>query len=744
MNDALRQESALNPRQVELRVRRHARRQRIAPSTAHYLEALAVQPSAAAARLRGAGLKAEHLPVLLEEATREAPATLARFLERLQAQNGEGDRSLQVLDALLQDSACAAVKGLRRLSIAPEALREPPATVRTLPPAPRLLRPRNLQPASPVSAPPITLRPLAKRQTTHPLSLDAEAAPLLSKLGRNLSLEAAEGWLEVEALRDDLLQRIEETLAKRYARNPLLVGAPGVGKTSLVEALALRWCGRAEAPLLIEIPIAALSAGASVRGALAERLRRLLKEVRALKRPVVLFMDEIHALMGATEGADEALAELKRALGRGELALIGATTGEEYGRCLEPDAALTRRFTHIEVPEPDAAAALALTQRVAAQLGDHHGVHFLPEAIEASLRLTNRYLTRRSQPEKALSTLDLAGARVASRGAASVALADVAAVVAELSDVPVERLLETDAARLRHIEAALAAELVGHADTWDAIGRTLRRHYAGLGARRGPATLLALGPSGCGKTRAAHVLAAHLFGAGRMTRIDMSELSEAQSVARLIGAPPGYVGHEQGGVLSEALRRQPYQLILLDEIEKAHPQVQLALLGLLDEGRLRDGRGRLIEAREAVILMTSNLGAEQGSETRRRVGFGAAGSAHFDTEAMSEAARKALPAELWNRFDTVLSFAPLSQQALRDYATRRLEELAAELRARTQQAVRIAATAAEALVEASEGVDELGIRALERSFSQYVESWVCERLLSETATSEPWLLDVQR
>ena len=452
---------------------------------------------------------------------------------------------------------------------------------------------------------------------------------MLTALGKNLTLAAARGELDPVVGRDDVIEQTLDVLAKREGNNPCLVGVAGVGKTSVVRGIAQHIAEHATARslddrIIVQIPIGELVAGTGVRGALAARLGAIKREVALARGRVVLFFDEIHQLfMG--DAAEEIASELKLALARGELPCIGATTLEEYQKAIGNDAALARRFTLVEVDEPSREDAYLVLEALRPKLEAHHVVGYETEALAHGRRLVRALPARvaRCPTRPSRSSISRARARAAARGAPS-SPDTVAEVVAELADMPVERLLESDGDRMLQLEEILAERVVGHGEPIRRIARILRRNAAGLGSRRPIGTFLLLGPTGVGKTETAKAIAEALFHCeSAMTRLDLSEFSEAHAVARLIGAPPGYIGHEAGGQLTEAVRRRPYQVILLDEIEKAHPDVLTAFLGVFDEGRLTDGRGRTVDFTNTVILMTSNLGSEEtGASPRRRVGFG--------------------------------------------------------------------------------------------------------------------------
>jgi ATP-dependent Clp protease ATP-binding subunit ClpC len=591
-------------------------------------------------------------------------------------------------------------------------------------PAPRATR----QPAA-------TVRPAS---AAHRFELDPQRFPTLCALGKNLTLAAAIGELEPVVGRDSEVEQTRDVLAKRHGNSPCLVGGSGVGKTSVVRALAAR-VARAErlAPpddrIIVEIPVAGLIAGTSLRGALAERIAGLRKEVGAAADRVVLFFDEIHQLFVA-EAAEELAAELKPSLASGELPCIGATTPEEYRRTIEADPALARRFTRVDIEEPSREDAFLIVDAASQRLGSHHRVRYLPEALAMSVNWSARYLPNQSLPDKAISVADLAGARVRRRNQTEVAVETIAEVVAELADLPVERLLQADGDRMLRLEQLLQGQVFGHDEQLAAIARIVRRNAAGLGAQRPLGTFLLLGPTGVGKTETAKALAAVLFHSpGAMTRIDLSEYGQPHSVARLLGSPPGYVGHEAGGQLTEAVRRRPHQVILLDEVEKAHPEVLVAFLPVFDEGRLTDGRGRSADFTNTIILMTSNLGAEEsGSAARRRVGFGAEAappSAQVERGVVA-AARKALAPELYNRIDEVLVFSALSRSDVGRIARRLLFDVGRTLQLQHGICLEVDDEAIQHLLDHGGFDPALGARPMRRAIARLVEAPLAERILS--------------
>jgi ATP-dependent Clp protease ATP-binding subunit ClpC len=572
-----------------------------------------------------------------------------------------------------------------------------------------------------------------------PFELDPRAYPTLTSIGRNLTALAAAGRIDPVVGRDRELEQLLDVLSRRKANNPLLVGPPGVGKTALVEGLACRLVAGAgvaglEGRVLVEVSAGSLVSGTGVRGALAERMQRLREEVEHAAGRVLLFIDEIHAVVGG-DGPDDLAHELKASLARGELPCIGATTDAELRRCFERDAALARRFSTIRVSEPSPASALEILEGILPRYEAHHGVRYDASARTAAVDLSVRYLTERQLPDKAIGVLDQAAARVRRRGGVDVDLEAVAAVIAELADVPIERLLARDADRMLALEDHLADRIVGQERAVVRIADTLRKGAAGFRGKRPLGTFLLLGPTGVGKTEMAKAVAEVVFPAGAMTRFDMSEYSESHAVARLLGAPPGYVGHEDGGQLTEAVRRRPYQLLLLDEIEKAHAEVLLAFLPLLDEGRLTDAKGRTVDFTHTIVFMTSNLGA--GRASAGRIGFGGAsgGEASEDAreraaEAAIAAARAALPPELYNRIDEPLHFAPLERDEIEEIARRMLSGVAASLVESRGVVLDVDPSALAALVAAGGYDPTLGARPMRRTIGRLVESPLAAKLLA--------------
>jgi ATP-dependent Clp protease ATP-binding subunit ClpC len=599
--------------------------------------------------------------------------------------------------------------------------------------------------------------------------LDPKRFPTLAQLGRNLTAMAARGELDPVVGRDEEIERTLDVLAKRHANNPCLVGVAGVGKTSVVRGIAQRIAAGMDVATLddrivVEIEPTALLGGTGVRGALAERIVQIKTEVMRSSGRIVVFFDEIHTLFGG-EAGEEAAGELKLALARGELPCIGATTIDEYKRAIDSDAALSRRFTAIEVVELSPEAAFLALEQVAPAFAKHHGTFFTQEALAASVSWSVRYMPGKALPDKAVGIVDLAGARARRRKQKDVTAEQIAEVVSELADVPIERLLETDRERMLRLESLLAERIVGHAPALARIAAVLRRNASGFRSKRPIGSFLLLGPTGVGKTETAKAIAHCLFQSpDAMTRLDLSEYAEPHAIARLVGAPPGYVGHEAGGQLTESVRRRPYQVILLDEIEKAHRDVLEAFLQVFDEGRLTDGRGRTIDFTNVVVLLTSNLGSEVSPTlaSRGKIGFAAgrgdgasalrAGRSTPEDDARKTAyeeavvasARASLPPELYNRLDEVLTFAPLSRADVAEVARRMIAGLAQELMAARGVKLDASEAAIEALLDAGGFDPELGARPMRRAIGRFVEAPIAEMILrAELARGDVATVDVE-
>lgn len=619
-----------------------------------------------------------------------------------------------LLCAILEDSSCTASRWLAALGIElPQAAREC-----------RQLSGQLVLPAQPRMAASRTGRPS-------------------DKYGRDLTRLAQEGRLDPVLCRDAELDRMIEILCRRQKNNPCLLGEPGVGKSALAEALAQRIAAGQITPALrgkrvLALDMASMVAGTKYRGDFEERFKNLLEELYR-DRSTILFIDEIHIIAGAgaAEGAIDAASILKPMLARGEIQLIGATTPEEYRKTIQKDSALERRFGRVMVEEPTPAAAETILAGLMPRYERYHGVSIPPEAIHAAVELSVRYLPGRYLPDKAIDLLDEAAAarRIAdaSGGRRALTPADIARVVSKASGVPAERVGEAERERLANLEQRLAAEVIGQPQAVAAVASAIRRSRTGLRESGRPiGAMLFLGPTGVGKTQLARTLAKCWFGSEKaLLRFDMSEYMERHTVAPLLGAPPGYVGHDEGGQLTEAVRRRPYSVVLFDEIEKAHSDIQNLLLQILEDGNLTDSQGRRADFSNTIILLTSNLGARCLSGQTSPLGFGAAAAEtrRRGQQAIQEAKEFFRP-ELMGRLDETVLFDPLGPEQLAGIADRLLVEL--EQRA-ARQGYTLHHTPAAAKVLAGDKVPPYGARELRRTVSRAVEQALADRIAAGTA-----------
>ena len=619
-----------------------------------------------------------------------------------------------LLCAMLEDSTCTASRWMLSLGVElPQAAREC-----------RQLSGQLVLPAQPRMAASRTGRPS-------------------EKYGRDLTRLAQEGRLDPVLCRDSELERMVEILCRRQKNNPCLLGEPGVGKSALAEALAQRTASGQITPALrgkrvLSLDMASMVAGTKYRGDFEERFKNLLEELYR-DRSTILFIDEIHIIAGAgaAEGAIDAASILKPMLARGEIQLIGATTPEEYRKTIQKDSALERRFGRVMVEEPTPTAAETILAGLMPRYERYHGVAIPSTAIHAAVELSVRYLPGRYLPDKAIDLLDEAAAarRIAENSSEKKALtpADIARVVSKASGVPAERVGEAERERLAQLEQRLAAEVIGQPRAVASVAAAIRRSRTGLRENNRPiGAMLFLGPTGVGKTQLARTLAKGWFGSEKaLLRFDMSEYMERHTVARLIGAPPGYVGHDEGGQLTEAVRRRPYSVVLFDEIEKAHSDIQNLLLQILEDGTLTDAQGRRADFSNTIILLTSNLGARCLAGQTAPMGFGAAGAEkdRRGQQAIREA-REFFRPELMGRLDETVLFDPLGPEQLAGIADRLLCEL--EERAAGQgYTLRHTAAAAKAL--AGDKVPPYGARELRRTVSRAVEQALADRIADGTA-----------
>lgn len=626
----------------------------------------------------------------------------------------------------------------------------------------------------------------------------------LSQFGRDLNEWAKKGKIDPVIGREKEISRVIQILSRRTKNNPVLIGAPGVGKTAIAEGLAQRIInGNVPDSLLdkriFSLDLASIVAGTKYRGEFEERIKRIL-DVIEQDDSIILFIDEIHQLIGAgaVEGAMDAANILKPALARGDLQCIGATTIDEYKKHFEKDAALARRFQPVLVGEPTEDDAMAILFGLRDRYEAFHKARITDDAVKAAVKLSARYISDRYLPDKAIDVMDEAAARVRMKVYApshelqdleqkladinkekEAALAgedfekcaslrdagkkvsseisalqkekkqhddeklvvtenDIADVVSMWTGVPVQQITETESQRLLHLEEELHKRVISQDDAVTAVAKAVRRARAGLkDANRPIGSFFFLGPSGVGKTELARTLAAQLFGsADNMIRIDMSEFMEKYSVSRLVGAPPGYVGYEEGGELTDAVREKPYSVILFDEVEKASSDFFNLLLQVLDEGRLTDSKGRTVDFRNTVIIMTSNLGASHLKPSGPVMGFSTGGDSAKDREASFEVAKKEIMAdvkrffrpEFLNRIDEIIVFKPLEQKDLRQIVDILLQDLTKRL---GEKGVAMDWTTAADDVLVQEGTDfAYGARPLKRAIQKLVEDPISEMLLS--------------
>ncbi len=612
-----------------------------------------------------------------------------------------------------------------------------------------------------------------------PVRADARAAPgkrpLLDRFCRNLTSLAHQGMLDPMVGRERELQRVLQVLSRRQKNNPCLVGEAGVGKTAIVEGLAQRIAdGKVPARLLCKqvysMDIALLVAGTKYRGEFEERFKKLLDEVAAAQN-VILFIDEVHMIMGAgaAEGAVDAANILKPQLARGEIQLIGATTIKEYRRHIEKDCALERRFQCVQVEEPSPEEAVRIIQGVRERYEQHHGMLIPDETVRAAVELSRRYLPERYLPDKAIDLLDEAcamllidgGSRLQRREEALRAknfslaarlnpqalardvtgdyqrsvLGAAPTACRTLSPEDIRRLItlstgvntEDSGASLsaRELTDALCARVFGQEEAVGIVARTVARARSGLGDERRPVgSFIFLGPSGVGKTELARTLAQVLFGSEKhLIRVDMSEYMEKHAVSRLVGAPPGYVGHDDGGLLTERVRTHPYSVVLLDEIEKAHPDIFNLLLQILEEGEVTDSQGRCVSFRNTVVILTSNLGVQQGTG----FGFCGEGGEAYSPSGAKQELRRFLRPELLGRVDEVITFSSLGSVPLRAIAERELSLLEGRLEKRGVHAHFTPALAEE--VSRLGFHQRSGAREIRRVVASHVSDRISEMLL---------------
>lgn len=587
------------------------------------------------------------------------------------------------------------------------------------------------------------------------------ATPLLSKYGRDLTADAMTGRIDELVGRDEEVSRVIQILSRRSKNNPCLIGEPGVGKTAIAEGLAVRMVqGRVpdflQGQRLITLELSSMVAGAKYRGEFEDRLKGTMEEIRRAGN-IILFIDELHTIVGAgaAEGAIDAANILKPTLARGEFRVMGATTLAEYHKYIEKDAALERRFQPVLVQEPTVEQTMHILEGISEKYELHHGVTITKEALEAAVRLSVRYLPDRYLPDKAIDLMDEAAARIHVQAEQETALAacmpngtevcpyksrtvtaeEVAQVVGQCTGIPVSRIDMEERQRMQELELRLNQQVIGQPQAVAAVTRAVRRSRTGLRDPKRPVgSFLFLGPTGVGKTLLCRTLSACLFDReDALIRVDMSEYMEAHSVSKIIGSPPGYVGHEEGGQLCQRLRRQPYCVLLLDEIEKAHPDVFHLLLQMLEDGHLTDAQGRQVDLRNAVIIMTSNVGARHLTQ-QQMLGF-LDGAEEQDRQRKEKRALQELKQlfrpELLGRIDEIMVFHPLGKKEMQCIGQQMIKTV--QQRAQEQDIdLQVEPAALEWLAE--HGYDQqYGARPLRRLITAQVEDVLAEKMLSGEA-----------
>lgn len=568
---------------------------------------------------------------------------------------------------------------------------------------------------------------------------------VIEDFGFDLTKAAAEGKLDPVVGRETEIARVIEILGRRKKNNPMLIGEPGVGKSAIVEGIALRIAGGSISPALakkrlISLDIASVVAGTKYRGDFEKRLKSIIREASS-NPDIILFIDEFHTIVGAggAQGSLDAANILKPALARGELQCIGATTMDEFAKIVEKDGALDRRFQKIVVEPTDIQQSITILENLKPNYEDFHKVTYSDEAIEACVRLTDRYITDKSLPDKAIDALDEAGSMIRlnltknKRTGNIVDAEDIATVVSKMTGIPVNKVAESEGNRIMKMKGRLQSRIIGQDDAIEKVVRAIQRNRAGLKDPNRPiGTFLFFGPTGVGKTQLAKCLAEYLFDSQEnMVRIDMSEYMEKFTVSRLVGAPPGYVGYEEGGQLSERVRRKPYCVVLLDEIEKAHPDIFNILLQVLDEGRLTDSNGRVVSFRNTIVIMTSNVGSRELDEYGSGVGFATSGKSVSKNRqsVLEKAIRKSFPPEFINRVDERIFFNALTKEDIEKIIDIELKDL----RARAEEAgYKLVVTPSAKRFIADVGFDPaFGARPLKRAVMKYVEDPVSEFIISD-------------
>ena len=582
--------------------------------------------------------------------------------------------------------------------------------------------------------PRIHIRAVAEEKQEEP-----QVSPL-EEFGYDITQAAREGKLDPLVGREDEIQRVIQILGRRRKNNPMLVGDPGVGKSAIVEGIAIKIVTGDIPPSLadkrlISLDLGSIVAGTKYRGDFEKRLKSIINEVAA-NPDVILFIDEFHTIVGAggASGSLDAANMLKPALARGDIQCIGATTLDEFRKIVEKDGALDRRFQKIMVEHTDIQHSISILDRLKTNYEKHHNVIYTDEAIEACVRMSDRYITDRCLPDKAIDAMDEAGSMVRLKNpkkTGHVTAEDVASIISKMTGIPSGRIAEGEGNKLMKMRAKLQGRIIGQDDAIDKVVRAIQRNRAGIKDPGKPiGTFLFFGPTGVGKTQLAKALAEYLFDSEEnMVRLDMSEYMEKFNVSRLIGAPPGYVGFEEGGQLSERVRRKPYCVVLLDEIEKAHPDVFNVLLQVMDEGRLTDSNGRTVSFRNTIVIMTSNVGSRELEEYGSGVGFNTAGrNVQGNRKSVLEkAVRKAFPPEFINRVDEQIFFNSLTKEDIEKIIDIELKGLKNRVK---EAGFELNVTPAAKRFVAEAGYDpSYGARPLKRAIQKHIEDPVSEHII---------------
>lgn len=597
--------------------------------------------------------------------------------------------------------------------------------------------------------PQIRIRAVAEEKPEEP-----QVSPL-EEFGYDITKAAKEGRLDPLVGREDEIQRVIQILGRRRKNNPMLVGDPGVGKSAIVEGIAIKIVTGQIPPALagkrlISLDLGSIVAGTKYRGDFEKRLKSIINEVAA-NPDVILFIDEFHTIVGAggASGSLDAANMLKPALARGDIQCIGATTLDEFRKSVEKDGALDRRFQKIVVEHTDIPHSISILDRLKTNYEKHHNVIYTDEAIEACVRMSERYITDRCLPDKAIDAMDEAGSMVRLKNpqkTGHVTADDVADVISKMTGIPSGKVAEGEGGKLVKMKAKLQERIIGQDKAIDNVVRAIRRNRAGIKDPNKPiGTFIFFGPTGVGKTQLAKSLADYLFDSEEnMIRLDMSEYMEKFNVSRLIGAPPGYVGFEEGGQLSERVRRKPYCVVLLDEIEKAHPDVYNLLLQVMDEGRLTDSNGRTVSFRNTIVIMTSNVGSRELDEYGSGVGFNTAGKnvAVNRKAVLEKAVKKVFPPEFINRVDEQIFFNPLSREDIEKIIDIELKGLRKRVR---EAGFDLKVTAGAKKLVADVGYDpSYGARPLKRAIQRMIEDPVSEHIITERVLSGKGVIGHER